>query len=123
MHSGAGGAKRRPHAKPLHRPSASVGVLRPPCPPGARWSGSKLGEDQSALAPENFTTSAHFAVSSAIILVKFVDGPVSGTPPSSLKRCFKRASAIAALISALSLSATSRGVSLGAPIPYHPLAS
>src|SRR5262245_66180352 len=78
---------------------------------------------QSALAPENLTTLAHFLVSSAMSLPKSVDESASGVLPRSAIRALILGSARPALISRLSLSITSTGVFLGAPMPYHALAS
>src|SRR5262249_54636710 len=78
---------------------------------------------QSALAPENLTTLAHFLVSSAMSLPKSVDESASGALPRSAIRALILGSARPALISRLSLSITSTGVFLGAPMPYHALAS
>jgi hypothetical protein len=50
-------------------------------------------------------------------------GPVRASPPISANRAFIPGSASAALISALSLSTIAAGVCLGAPTPYHWLAS
>jgi hypothetical protein len=42
--------------------------------------------DQSALAPENFITLAHFSVSSAISFPKSAGEPASAVPPRSARR-------------------------------------
>src|SRR5262249_56797232 len=73
--------------------------------------------DQSALAPENFTTFAHFCVSSEMKVPKSADDPVSIMPPSSVGLAFSLGSARPALISLLSLSMTSAGGFFGAPTP------
>src|SRR5262249_28025574 len=78
---------------------------------------------QSALIPANFTTLAHFSVSSAISLPNSADDPSSATPPRSPRRAFILGSSRARLSSWLSLSASSAGVFLGTPKPYHWLAS
>src|SRR5262249_31744836 len=57
--------------------------------------------DQSALAPENFTTFAHFRVSSEMKVSKSADDPVSIMPPSSVSLVFTLGSARPALISLL----------------------
>src|SRR4051812_30289501 len=69
----------------------------------------------SGFMPENLTTLAHFAVSSAMSLPKSDGEPVRGTPPRSANRAFILGSASAALISLLSFSMISVGVLLGAP--------
>src|SRR5262245_40208069 len=79
--------------------------------------------DQSSLAPENLTTFAHFSVSLAISFAKSTGEPAITAQPSSSSRNLIFDSAIAALISRLSLPTISSGVSLGAPMPYHALAS
>src|SRR5262245_43815219 len=77
---------------------------------------------QSALAPENFTTFAHFCVSSEMNVPKSADEPVSIMPPSSVSLVFSLGAARPALISLLSLSMISAGVFFGAPTPYQVLA-
>src|SRR5713226_3222898 len=47
---------------------------------------SRDSTDQSGLAPENFTTLAHFSVSSAISLPKAAAEPGSTVPPRSASR-------------------------------------
>src|SRR5215831_18761224 len=78
---------------------------------------------QSALMPANFTTLAHFSVSSAISFTKSAGEPTSGVPPKSASRALIVGSARPALISLLSLSTMSAGVFLGAPMPVHKVAS
>src|SRR5262249_51942901 len=68
-------------------------------------------------------TLPHFSVSSAMSLAQSVDEPGSTVPPKSAKRACILGSARAPLISLLSLSTISAGVFLGAPTPYHALAS
>src|SRR2546430_15706069 len=79
--------------------------------------------DQSALAPENLTTFAHFSVSSAICFAKSAGDPPSTVSPRSAIRALISRSASTALISLLSLSMISAGEFLGAPMPYQLLAS
>src|SRR5262245_30024388 len=79
--------------------------------------------DHSGLMPANFTTFAHFSVSSAISLPKSLGGPGSTVPPRSASLAFILGSPRAALISLLSLSTISAGVAFGAPMPNHTLAS
>jgi hypothetical protein len=62
---------------------------------------------------------AHFSVSSAISLPNSAGVPGSGSPPIAARRAFIPGSAIAALISLLSLPTISAGVLAGAPRPYH----
>src|SRR5712692_4119437 len=78
---------------------------------------------QSGLAPENLTTLPHFSVSSAMSFPKSAGEPGSIVPPKSASRAFISGSARATLISMLSLAMISEGVFLGAPTPYHVLAS
>src|SRR5258708_3291389 len=78
---------------------------------------------QSGLAPVNLTTLPHFSVSSAMSLPKSAGEPANGVVPRSPSRAFNSGSARPALISLLSLSITSTGVFLGAPMPYQALAS
>jgi hypothetical protein len=54
--------------------------------------------DQSALTPANFTTLAHFSVSSTISLPKSAGEPTSGVPPRSASRASILGSARPALI-------------------------
>src|SRR5262249_9997409 len=79
--------------------------------------------DQSGFAPENFTTFAHFSVSSAMNLRNSAGDIGIGTPPRSASRVLIVESARPALIASLSLSTISAGVFLGTPTPYHALAS
>src|SRR5258708_2802005 len=69
------------------------------------------------------TTLPHFSVSSAMSWPNAAGEPASASPPMSANRAFILGSASAALISWLSLSMISGGVLLGAPTPYHWLAS
>src|SRR5438067_9308131 len=85
-------------------------------------SGGPSG-DQSGLAPENFTTLAHFSTSSARNLPKSAGDPASSDAPKSASRAFDLESARTALISLLSLSTMSAGVFLGAPTPAQALVS
>src|SRR6516164_3552989 len=78
---------------------------------------------QSALAPENLITLAHFSVSVAMNLAKSEDEPGNTAAPRSANRAFNLGSTRPALISLLSLSTISAGVSLGAPMPCSALAS
>src|SRR5262249_28577532 len=60
--------------------------------------------DQSGLMPADFTTLAHFSVSSAMSLPKSAGESASTSPPSSASRAFMLASPRPALISLLSFS-------------------
>ena len=75
------------------------------------------------LMPANLTTLPHFSVSSAMSLANSAGELESTVPPRSASRAFILGSARPALISLLSLSTISAGVLLGAPTPYHALAS
>src|SRR5262247_4350108 len=88
---------------PLHH------VLRHCCSLGCSY--------QPGLAPENLTTLPHFSTSSANIVPKSAGVPLTRMPPRSRRRALILGSAIAALISRLSLAMMSGGVSLGAPMP------
>src|SRR5262245_36145604 len=79
--------------------------------------------DHSALMLAARITFAHFSVSSAMSLAKSAGEPGSGVPPRSASRALILGSARPALISLLSLSTISTGVSLGAPKPPQKLAS
>src|SRR3954463_3034912 len=78
---------------------------------------------QSGFAPANFTTFAHFTVSSFTCLPKSAGEPAIGEALSSAKRALALGSASIALTSLLSLATMSAGVPFGAPIPYQELAS
>ena len=68
-------------------------------------------------------TLPHFSVSSAMSLPKSAGEPGITAPPSSASRAFIFGSARPALTSLLSFSTISADVFLGAPMPYHALAS
>src|SRR5262245_65528081 len=72
---------------------------------------------QSALAPENLITLAHFSVSLDMNLAKSEDKPRNTAAPRSANRAFNLGSTRPALISLLSLSTISAGLSLGAAMP------
>src|SRR5712671_397177 len=78
---------------------------------------------QSALAPENLITAAHFAVSLRTSLAKSEVDPGSVVAPRSANLASSLGSAKAALISKLSLSMIVVGVFLGAPTPNQALVS
>src|SRR5499427_8425166 len=75
------------------------------------------------LIPANFTTLAHFSVSSPISAPNWVGVIGIGSAPRPLIRALSCGSASPAVILLLSLSMISAGVPLGAPIPIQPLAS
>src|SRR5262245_31250679 len=79
--------------------------------------------DHSGFAPENFTTLAHFSVSSATYFPNSAAEPVMSVAPMLWNRPFTAGSARIALTVALSLLTISAGVFFGAPMPYHALAS
>src|SRR5262249_41712656 len=79
--------------------------------------------DQSGFAPENFTTFAHFSVSSAMNLPNSAGVIGIGTPPRPASRALIVGSARPALIASLSLSIICDVGFLGAPTPYQALAS
>src|SRR5262249_51439435 len=72
---------------------------------------------QSALAPENLPTLAHFLVSAAMTSPKLPGEPTKAIAPRWASRALIVGSARPALISLLSLSIPSTGVFLGAPMP------
>src|SRR5262245_55812960 len=76
-----------------------------------------VGADVSGLMFTNFTTLAHFSVSSAISLPYSAGEPDNGVPPTLASRALILGSARPALISVLSLSMISAGVFRGAPSP------
>src|SRR5262245_40407588 len=79
--------------------------------------------DQSALAPESFTTLAHFSVSSAMSLAKSPGEPGIAMPPRSANRAFTLESARPAFTSRFNLWTMSVAVPVGAPSPYQALPS
>ena len=84
---------------------------------GTGLDGISARHSQSGLMPANFTTLAHFSVSSAMSFPKSAGEPGIGVPPRSANLALILGSARAALISLLSLSMISAGVFLGAPMP------
>src|SRR5262249_46447995 len=82
-----------------------------------------VATDHSGLIPTNLITLPHFSVSATIRFPKSAGEPARTAPPRSANRAFILGSARAALISVLSLATISAGVFLGAPMPYHWLAS
>src|SRR6516165_9279789 len=92
-------------------------------PNGTLWNIGPRLPDQSALTPANFTTLAHFSVSLAMNFPNSAGEPDNAVPPRSARRALNWGSARAALISLLSLSMISAGVSLGAPTPVQKLDS
>src|SRR5262249_27548824 len=77
----------------------------------------------SALMLAARMTLPHFSVSSAMSLPNSAGVIGVGSTPTSASRAFSFLSARPALTSLLSLSTMSPGVLLGAPTPYHPVAS
>src|SRR5262249_44756932 len=75
------------------------------------------------LMPANFTTLAHFSVSSAINVPNSVGVIGIGSALRPLIRTLTCGSARPAAILLLSLSMIAAGVPLGAPMPIQPLAS
>src|SRR5262249_16720711 len=88
-----------------------------------RFNMIHLPYDQSALAPESFTTLAHFSVSSAMSLLKSAGEPGIATPPRSANRAFTLQSPRPALPSPFNIWTMSAAVPVGAPTPYQALAS
>src|SRR5882757_809916 len=83
------------------------------------WNVSRE-QDHSGLIPSTFTTLPHFSMSSEMIFPKAAGEPPSTVPPNSAIRVMIFGSVRPALISPLSLSMVSAGVSLGAPMPSQP---
>src|SRR6478752_4653957 len=108
-------------------PTTVIGLIRLSVRTSSRHSrNGRYGisaPDHSALMPVDFTTLPHFSVSSAISFPKSLGEPASTVQPRSASRAFIFGSARAALISLLSFSTISAGVSFGAPTPHHALAS
>src|SRR5262245_60901461 len=96
--------------------AASLGRIR-------RTGLMEVRRRQSALAPENSITLAHFSVSVAMNLAKSEEEPGNTAAPRSAKGAFNLGSTRPALLSLLSLSTISAGVCLGAPMPCSALAS
>src|SRR5262245_4984630 len=90
---------------------------------GTLWNIGTVFGNQSGFAPENFTTFAHFSVSSAMNLPNSAGDIGIGTPPRSASRALIVGSGRPALIASLSLLTISAGVPVGAPTPYQPLDS
>src|SRR5262245_42195532 len=83
--------------------------------------GTSAGHSALMLAAR--ITLPHFSVSSAMSLPNSAGVIGVGSTPTSASRAFSFLSARPALTSLLSLSTMSAGVLLGAPTPYHPVAS
>jgi hypothetical protein len=77
---------------------------------GTLWNVVTAVPDHSGLMPANFTTLAHFSVSSAISFPNAAGVIDIGSAPKSASRAFSLGSARAALISLLSFSTISEGV-------------
>src|SRR5262245_27383298 len=84
------------------------------------WNTSR---DHSGLILAARITLPHFMVSSAISLAKSAGEPGSTVAPRLASRAWKLASARLALTCVFNLLMISAGVFLGAPMPYHALAS
>src|SRR5262245_21642116 len=80
-------------------------------------------QDHSGLMPANLITLAHFSVSAAMNFPNSGGVIGIGTPPRSAIRALSFGSVRMALISLLSFSTISAGVSFGTPTPCHELAS
>src|SRR5580700_2970254 len=80
-------------------------------------------KDHSGLMFANFTTLAHFSVSSAIRRAKSAGEPGSAVLPIAASCAFIFGSASALLVSLLMTAMMSAGVSRGAPKPVRRLAS
>jgi hypothetical protein len=89
----------------------------------ALWNTRGNAGSYSGLIWANLITLPHFSVSSAMSLPKSPGEPASTVQSKLASRAFIFGSARAALISLLSVSTISAGVFLGAPMPYHVLAS
>src|SRR5262249_34212198 len=77
----------------------------------------------SSVIPAARTPSPRLSASSAMSFPTAADVIDIGSTPKPASRALMWASAVTALISVLSLSITSAGVSFGAPTPYHWFAS
>src|SRR5262249_58612847 len=80
------------------------------------------GETHSTEMLANFTTLAHFAVSSTTSLPKSAADIGMGVPPSCATRSCIFGSASAAVTALLRISIASGGMTLGPAMPYHTLA-
>lgn len=90
---------------------------------GKFWNIGHCSGAHSALMFAARITLAHFPVSAAMCLLRSSGKPGKIMVPNSASRVLILASASAAFSSLLSLSIISDDVLLGAPTPYHPLAS
>src|SRR4029077_18842080 len=77
----------------------------------------------SAFMPANVMTLAHFSTAPTISCPNCSDVNAAGSMPRSMSCFLIAGSDVTAVISRLSLSTTSRGVSFGAQTPSHPLPS
>src|SRR6266581_8827172 len=78
---------------------------------------------QSILAPERFTTSAHFAESLRITSANSSGVPPAGSSPISPNRALNMGETIALLIEEFSLSTTGLAIPAGPITPLQVLAS
>src|SRR5262245_4457660 len=92
-------------------------------PPIGLYGISTADRPHSALMLRARITLPHFSVSSAMNFPNAADVIDIGSTPKPASRALMAGSAAMALISLLSLSITSVGVSFGAPTPYHWFAS
>src|SRR5262249_58139376 len=107
--------------RPVHMPADGEAVRAT----GNRNPLARIAERgrYAALRPAVCTTLVHRSISAATNLAKSAGDPPNSRQPRSARRCRVLGSARPALISLLSLSTISGGVSLGAAMPYQPLAS
>src|SRR5262249_11886276 len=124
--SGARASPRRTSGPPRRRTQIQAdGTCRecdePTFLPNGIYGMSVVGH--SGLMPANFTTLAHFSISSAMNLPKPAGQIAKAAEAKFANRASMVGSARTALISLLSFSTISGGVFFGAPIPSHVLAS
>src|SRR5262249_53132287 len=105
------------NAEPASSNGGPQGLFEKSAAPGGRCVG------HSCLILAVRISRPHFSVSSAICLANSAGELAKTVTPRSPSRALNVVSASAALISWLSLSTISEGVSLGATMPAHPLAS
>src|SRR6516165_1377429 len=87
------------------------------------WNIPPLCRHHTGLMPANLITLPHFSVSFPMNLPKSAGELANTVYPMSASRLFILGSVRPSLISLLSLSTISTGVSLGAPTPFHVVAS
>src|SRR5215510_14743977 len=106
-------------AFPFFDPQRSSGPIRGT----GRYGMLAPSTPQSALILRATMTLTHFSVSSAMNFPNAAGVIDIGSTPMPASRAFMMGSAAMVLVSLLSLSIKSAGVSFGAPTPYHWLAS